>query len=104
MFWGDVIFTTGTRAYFTPCAIDVELPARSVAMTAIEFCPRFSTTSQAIVPPLTVAGAPLHVTPARPERASETEPLADAVGVSRVTPSAGSSKARVGAVRSMLTV
>src|SRR2546427_13281454 len=104
MLSGEVILTTGTRAYFTPSATDVMLPARSVAIAVIEFAPRASVTPQPRLPALNVAGTPLHVTPARPERSSVTVPVADTVAVSSVAPSTGEVKANAGAVRSMLTL
>src|SRR3989442_858030 len=79
MLSGEVIRTTGTRAYFTPSATDVMLPARSVAIAVIEFAPRASVTPQPMVPPLNVAGRSLHVTPARPGRSSATVLVAAAV-------------------------
>src|SRR2546428_633772 len=104
MLSGEVILTTGTRAYFTPSATDVMLPARSVAIAVIEFAPRASVTPQPMVPPLNVAGRSLHVTPARPERSSVTVPVADTVTVSSVAPSTGEVKANADAVFPALSV
>src|SRR3989442_8968392 len=103
MLSGEVILTTGTRAYFTPSATDVMLPARSVAIAVIEFAPRASVTPQPMAPPLNVAGRSLHLTPARPARSSATLPVAATVALSSAAPPTGEANGNSAAVRSVLT-
>src|SRR5262245_40083297 len=74
-FVGDVSLTVGTGAYVRLRVLLVEFPARSVAATVVEFAPAVKATAQLKLPPLIVAGEPLQVTRASPDRASEACPL-----------------------------
>lgn len=60
---------------FTLTELDVELPARSLAVTVIVFDGRDNWTVQEKPPLAMVAGTPLHDTVPTPESESETEPV-----------------------------
>ena len=79
-------------------------PAISVALTSAELEPRDRGTVQPKLEPLRVAGTPLHITPAMPERVSVREPDIDCEATATVLPLAGEAMAIAGAVLSSLTV
>src|SRR5436190_13810584 len=72
---GAVNATVGTGAYVKLSVDVLVFPATSVAITLVEFEPVTSVIPQLKVLPFTLAGTPLQVTVASPERASATVPV-----------------------------
>jgi len=81
------------------------LPAASAALTETRLPPNSSVALQVKFEPVTVAGAPLHVTPpTRPDSESDTVPLIVTLPADTVAPSCGEVTAIAGRVLSMFSV
>src|SRR5919206_3960325 len=90
--------TTGTRVYTSARSALLTFPAMSIAFAATGFMPSTSGTPQLKAFALSVAGALLHVTLARPESASDAAPVTLAGVLKRLAPSAGDVTLKTGGV------
>lgn len=98
--------TTGAGAFATVTLslADAVLPATSVACALIVLGPETRFTEQLKEPLCTVAGTPLHVTAATPDRLSDTEPVTETEVEETVAPFAGEVMLMLGGVLSRLMV
>jgi len=80
------------------------LPAESAALTVMRSEAANTNTVQEYVEPLTVAAIPLQVTPATPDRLSDTEPETETYGAAMLEPLDGVLMLKLGGVKSMFTV
>lgn len=94
--------TSGSKT--TVLLVVVPFPARSVAVTPIEFAPGTNGIEHEKVNSLMVAWTPLQVTPATPESESETEPAMVIWALLTIDPSDGLVTVKVGGVMSRLRV
>src|SRR6267142_138794 len=101
---GEVMVMMGVAEKFTVSDDVAMLPATSVATTLIGLGPAVSGAPQVMLVPLTWAGTPLHVTPARPERVSVTVASRVTVGTMTRAPFSGVIILMSGGVLSMLSV
>jgi hypothetical protein len=95
---------SGTGANVTLTLEVAVLPAMSVACTTMVFAPVARVTLQDRADRVSVAGAPLQVALAMPERASATVPVTVIEEAVTVAPGVGEVIAAAGAVLSILSV
>ena len=98
----EIVSAVGEKVTLT--LEDAVLPARSVACTAMVFCPTRSVTLQDRADCVSVAVEPLQVALAMPESASVTVPVTVMGEEVRVAPGAGEAIVVVGGVLSILSV
>jgi hypothetical protein len=93
--------TTGIALKVTESGVPVMLPAMSAACTRMELAPETRVTLQAKEPEVSVAGEPLQVTEATPDKLSETEPASWSAAALTEAPFAGEEILMTGGVWSI---
>jgi hypothetical protein len=96
--------TTGIALKVTESCVFPILPATSVACTPMELAPETRVTLQAKEPEVSVAGEPLQVTEAIPDKLSETVPASWSAATLTEEPFAGDETLMSGGVSSTLTL